>query len=506
MTKGKSGKEFFSSKLGLILSVLGIAVGTGNIWRFPRIVALNGGAEGAGAFIFAWVVALFLFSIPLIIAEYGMGRYGRVGVIGSFIKLVGKNKAWMGAFVGFVSVAIMFYYSVVTGWAFFYFIESLTTPLPDSLQQARSVWQGFQGSAWPVVFHALMLFLGGVIIVKGVSMIEKISKILLPSLVLVLVIALIRAVTLPGSWEGIVYFFTPDWSTLGNPEVWLAALTQNAWDTGAGWGLILTYAIYMRKKSDIKISAFQTGIANNSIALIAGITIFSATFAILGSTMTQPEILSIMRQSGPASSGLTFMWLPQLFNEMAGGRILAILFFMGLTFAAFTSLVSMIELATRVFVDMGYDRRKVTIYICMTAFLVGLPSAISVEFLANQDFVWAVGLMVSGAFISYAVIKYGSTKFRSEIVNNKWHSHTLGRWWEVAIKYVVPLEVIALLIWWFYKAASAEGWYNPFNQYTLATIILQWGIALGVLYFLNDKLVSVTKAENLSKTETESNS
>lgn len=492
MSTENNGNEFFSSKWGMILSVLGIAVGTGNIWRFPRIVALNGGAEGAGAFIFAWVCCLLLFSIPLIIAEYGIGRYTRKGTIGSFIDLLGKNKAWMGAFVGFVAVAIMFYYSVVTGWAFYYLIESITSALPDSLQQAQMVWQGFQGSIWPVVCHALMMFLGGVIIVKGVATIEKISMILLPSLVLVLVISLIRAVTLPGSMEGIIYFFTPQWSMLGDPEVWLAALTQNAWDTGAGWGLILTYAIYMRKKDDIKISAFQTGIANNCISLIAGITIFSAAFAILGSTMAQPEIIKIMRQSGPASSGLTFMWLPQLFNEMAGGRIYAILFFLGLTFAAFTSLVSMIELATRVFIDMGYDRKKVTIYICITGFLVGLPSAISIDFLANQDFVWAVGLMLSGAFISYAIIKFGAAKFRNEVINNKWHTHTLGKWWEIAIKYVVPFEVIALLVWWFYKAISAEGWYNPFSKYTLATIIVQWGIALGVLYFMNDKLAEKT--------------
>src|SRR5699024_147244 len=148
---------------------------------------------------------------------------------------------------------------------------------------------------------------------------------------------------------------------------------------------------YMRTKDDVKISAFQTGIANNCISLIAGITIFSATFAILGSAMSQPEILQIMRQSGPASSGLTFMWLPQLFNEMTGGRIYAILFFLGLTFAAFTSLVSMIELAVRVFVDMGYTRKKMTLIMCGTAFVVGLPSALSVEFLANQDFVWSVG-------------------------------------------------------------------------------------------------------------------
>src|SRR5690554_6790642 len=113
-------KERFSSKLGLILSVLGIAIGTGNIWRFPRIVAQNGGEGGAGAFLVAWIIFLFMWSIPLIIAEYGIGRNGRLGVIGSVSKLIGESKGWMGGFIGFVATAIMFYYSVVAGWCMYY--------------------------------------------------------------------------------------------------------------------------------------------------------------------------------------------------------------------------------------------------------------------------------------------------------------------------------------------------------------------------------------------------
>src|SRR6056297_480801 len=154
--KSSGDDNFFSSRLGLILSVLGIAVGTGNIWRFPRIAAQNEGEEGAGAFLIAWISCLFLFSIPLIIAEYGIGRNGRKGVIGSFIKLVGEKFAWMGSFIGFVATAIMFYYSVVAGWCLYYLIESLTTALPENMQQAEAVWYSFQGSPLPSVFHALM--------------------------------------------------------------------------------------------------------------------------------------------------------------------------------------------------------------------------------------------------------------------------------------------------------------------------------------------------------------
>jgi len=491
-----SGNQFFSSKLGLILSVLGIAVGTGNIWRFPRIAAQNAGQEGAGAFLFAWVCCLFLFSIPLIIAEYGIGRHGRQGVVGSFIKLVGKKHAWMGTFVGFVATAIMFYYSVVAGWCLYYLIESVITALPNNVEQAEMVWNGFQGTAWPSVFHALMIGVGGIIVVKGISSIERINKILIPSLLLVVIIAMIRALTLPGSLQGVEYLFTPDWSTLSNPTLWIEALTQNAWDTGAAWGLILTYAAYMRTRDDVTISAFQTGIGNNIVSLLAAVTIFSTVFGTLGSSMENGEILNIMQESGPAGTGLTFMWMPQLFNEMAGGRFFAIIFFLGLTFAAFSSLISMIELASRVLIDLNIPRFRATIAVCITGFLFGLPSAISTDILVNQDAVWGIGLLVSGAFMAFAVIKFDPTKFRSELINVKERKYTLGNWWDFTIKYVVPVEVVSLLIWWIYQSASVEAWYNPISTFSLATVFVQWAIMMGLFYIYNDKIADRTLPEN----------
>lgn len=495
MSSDKGRTELFSSKLGLILSVLGIAVGTGNIWRFPRIAAQNGGEEGAGAFLIAWICCLFLFSIPLIIAEYGIGRHGRKGVIGSFITLVGKRYGWMGAFIGFVATAIMFYYSVVAGWALFYLVESITSSLPGSMQQANMVWEGFQSSLWPSVFHALMMGFGGFVVVRGISSIERINKILIPSLLLVVIISLVRAVTLSGSMQGLEYLFTPDWPTLAQPRLWLEALTQNAWDTGAAWGLILTYGAYMRSRDDITISAFQTGIGNNIVSLLAAMTIFATVFGTLGSSMGNNEILDVMKTSGPASTGLTFIWMPQLFNEMAGGPIFAILFFLGLTFAAFSSLISMIELASRVFMDMGFSRKKSTIFICLSGFLLGMPSALSLDILANQDFVWSVGLMVSGAFMSFAIIRFGPDRFRADIVNNGEQKYTLGGWWEIIIKYVVPVEVISLLIWWIYLSITAyapDSWYNPLSAFSVATIAVQWGIIMALFYFYNGTLADKT--------------
>ena len=236
--------EGFATRLGLLLSVLGIAVGTGNIWRFPRIAAQNGGDDGAGAFLVAWIVFLFLWSIPLIIAEYAIGRHGRRGTVGSIMGILGEKFAWMGGFVGFVAMAIMFYYSVVTGWCFYYFGITVGGGLPTDIESSSRLWDAFQAGYWPIVLHAVAMFGGAYTVWKGIRFIETISKILIPSLLLIVLIILVRAVTLEGSGAGIRYLFTPDWSTLSNPSVWLEALTQNAWDTGAGWGLILTCGVY----------------------------------------------------------------------------------------------------------------------------------------------------------------------------------------------------------------------------------------------------------------------
>ncbi len=486
-------KEVFSSKLGMILSVLGIAVGTGNIWRFPRIAAQNGGEDGAGAFLLAWVIFLFMWSVPLIIAEYGIGRNGRKGVVQSFSKLIGEKKGWMGGFVGFVATAIMFYYSVVAGWCLYYLSQSIFSPLPETADQALGIWNTFQASNWPIVTHGVVMLLGGYVILKGIKSIEKVNKILIPSLLLVLVISLVKALTLEGSGTGIQYLFTPDWSDLANPKLWLEALTQNAWDTGAAWGLILTYGAYMRKQDDITISAFQTGVGNNIVSITAAIIIFSTVFGTLGSTMSNTEILDVMKTSGPASTGLTFIWMPRLFATMGGGGIFSVLFFLGLTFAAFSSLISMIELAVKVFVDAGATRKKATGIICLAGFGFGIPSAMNLNFFANQDFVWGVGLMVSGAFISYAVINYGVTKFRTELVNTEERSTTLGPWWEIILKYVVPVEVVTLLGWWMFLSATEyapDTWYNPLSAFSVATVLIQWALAIFLVKVFNKKLVA----------------
>jgi len=475
----------------LILSVLGIAVGTGNIWRFPRIAAQNAGDDGAGAFLVAWLVFLFVWSVPLIIAEYALGRKGRMGVVGTFVKIAGGRFAWMGAFVAFVATAIMFYYSVVAGWCVYYLVQMTVDPLPLSIEAARNTWDGFQGGAFPVAFHALAMGLGALVVWNGIKSIERANLVLIPALLLIVLISLARTLTLDGASDGIAFLFTPDWSTLSKPRIWLEALTQNAWDTGAGWGLILTYGAYMQSRHGVVKNAFITGVGNNAVSLLAAIIIFGTVFAILGASMSQAEILEIMKSSGPAATGLTFIWMPQLFAKMPGGSLFAMLFFLGLAFAAFSSLIAMIELSTRVLVDFGIARRQAIVGICVIGFTLGIPSAINLDFFANQDFVWGVALMISGAFIAFAVIRNGASKLRAECIDEQPGDWNAGPLWDAAIRFVIPTLALLLLGWWLYQAArvySPDRWFDPLDPFSVMTCLAQWGIMLAAFVLLNRRM------------------
>lgn len=487
-------QHHFSSRWGFLVSVLGIAVGTGNIWRFPRIAAQNGGIHGAGAFLISWIFSLFFWSIPLIIAEYIIGRKSRMAPLGAFRVIAGARFTWMGGFVTFVSASITFYYSVVVGWCLFYLIQTLITPLPSSINEAFTAWENFQNSTWPFLFHGIAVGIGILVIWRGIRTIEMFNRWVIPALLIIMVISLVRSLTLPGAFTGIKYLFTPEWRQLLEPTVWLEALTQNAWDTGAGWGLFLTYATYMKKEHGVVKNAFFTGIGNNLISLLAGLIIFGTVFSILGNEMlmSREEILTILRSSGPASTGLTLIWLPQLFSRIILGTPLLILFFLGLTFAGFSSLVAMLELQTRVLIDSGLPRSSSVILVGAASYLFGIPSALSLSFFANQDFVWGLALIISGAFVAFAVAQHGCSKIRREQVLILPNDFYLAEWWDFAIKYVVPLTASILLVWWLFLALTVyepTEWYNPLVPHSVMTCLLQWGAVLSVLWILNQNLV-----------------
>jgi NSS family neurotransmitter:Na+ symporter len=462
-----------------MLVMLGMAVGTGNVWRFPRVAGSNGG----GSFLIAWVVFLLLWSVPLILVEFAMGREARRGPIGAFSRLVGKGFAWMGAWVAFTATAIMFYYSVVMGWTLRYLWGALAGSIPMTSPEAATLyWEGYAGSGTALATHAVAIGLGSAVVAGGVRGIEKVVRVLVPALFLLIFALAVRAVTLPGAERGLAFLFTPEWGDLLHARVWLEALTQNAWDTGAGWGLILAYAVYLRRSEDTTLNAFVLGFGNNTVSLLAGIMVLCTAFAIL------PDAADTI--VGAGNEGLTFIWVPQLLAGVPGGRVFLVFFFLALFFAAWSSLIAMIELASRVLIDAGLTRRRAVPTVAVAGFVLGAPSALSMDVFRNQDWVWGVGLMLSGLFFALGVLRYGVDRFRTTLVNRASSDLPIGRWWNVVIRLAV-VEAVVLLAWWMSQAVNPEDlWatFTPLSSFNVGTVLVQWAIVLLAFVALNPVL------------------
>lgn len=478
--------EVWKSRWGLILAAMGAAIGTGNIWRFPKEAAANGG----GAFMIAWIIFLFSWSIPLLIAEFSLGKRTRLGTIGTFKLFAGKKYAFMGAWMVFVSTVIGFYYAVIMGWVIRYFMVASTGGLRSGVD-TLALWNNFITSPAQVIFFQLIAVgVSAYVVYRGIRKgIEIVNKVLIPLLFGLLLVAAIWALCLPGALNGLRFLYIPRVEYLGRAETWVRALAQSAWSCSAGMGMAITYAIYMKKKEDTALNAFVTGLGNNAASLIAGIAVICTVFALSASTS---EALGIMKAG---DVGLTFIHLTRLFIQMPGGIFIAAIFFLAMAFAALTSMISGLEIATRNFMDHGWSRHKSLAFIACVTFLLGIPSAIIVSgyepvFLANQDFVWGLGLIISGLFVAFAVWKYGVSKFRKDLINTGFNDIRIGSWWDFVIVVLFPLQFGVLIFWYFYQSLHLAQWWNPLEPTGFATIAVQWLIVMFLLIKFNKWLVS----------------
>jgi len=500
----------FSSRWTFVAATLGMAIGTGNLWRFPRILAKNGG----GTFLIPWIVFLFAWSIPLLMLEFGLGRTARKGPVGAFARIFGEGAAWRGGFVTFCTLAIMFYYSVVAGWTLRYLglavaggMETLT---PGS---ALVSFETFTSGPLPAALHLLAIGAACLVVARGVERgIERVCKLLIPALFVLLVVMAARSLTLPGAGDGLAFLFGVDWGRLSDYTIWLEALTQSAWSTGAGWGLMVAYATYAGPGARAGRESVLTGVGNNVASLLAALAIIPAVFALAPLAGEDPAAL--VQETGPANTGLTFIWVPVLLQRMPGGSALGALFFLALAFAALSSMIAMVELGVRTLVDLGHPRGRATAITFLAGFLLGLPSAVDLPFVpghsgtaffGNQDWVWAVGLFVSGGIIALSVVAHGVGRFWDRCIlgpeegaHGAWHG--LAR---RAVQVLLPLQFVGLLGWWFVQAwAWTAGpddaprplgerlaeYLDPFEPYSVGTCLLQFGVVLALLLVFNRPL------------------
>jgi neurotransmitter:Na+ symporter, NSS family len=224
------------------------------------------------------------------------------------------------------------------------------------------------------------------------------------------------------------------------------------------------------------------GFGNNAVSLLAGIMVLCTVFSLMPDAASQIV--------GASNEGLTFIWVPQLFARMPGGQFFMIIFFIALFFAAISSLISMIELATRVLQDGGMQRRSAIIFVGILGFLLGVPSALSQDIFLNQDFVWGVGLMLSGLFFASAVLRYGVRRFRNTLVNTEFADIRIGVWWDWAIRFVV-VQAVVLIAWWFYQVREEP----LMGVFGIGNTLAQWAVALALFAALNGWMVRRTRPE-----------
>ncbi len=516
--------DTFSGRLGLIFATIGAAIGTGNIWRFPRMVGANGG----GSFLVPWLIFLFVWSVPLIIAEFAIGKRSRTGTVGSFRIFAGRRFAWMGLWTAWISTAIGFYYAVVTGWCLNYFRLAISGGL-DSSVDTTEVWNSFlQTPSLVILFQFVAVMITMLAIWKGAKAIEKVNVALMVSLFVLLFAALFLSFVMDfkdGTLDGFVYMFSIQPEYLLRPETWISGLSQSAWSCSAGMGMAITYAVYMRKDEDTTLNAATMCLANNSISIIAGLTVMMAVFAVV-----QDPLSAV---SG-GSSAITFLVLPEVFAQAPGGPFVQMtmvaMFFLALSFAALTSMISTVELCVRNFVDHGVERTKAVPMVGGAIFLFGLPSAalwILVDestgvtfpqFLEVQDHIWGYGLMFSGLFIAYSIWKYGWSRyrawqaeagvtgfdmrdyldhgvssFRDDFINTGDNDWWIGRWWDWIMYLGFPLMFAVLMLSYFTDLLlNVDDPWNPTNAHGISIILLFWGVTAALFIGLN-KFVLVNR-------------
>lgn len=476
-------KEQWGSRLGYLMAALGMVIGTGNIWRFPRVVAANGG----GAFIIAWTIAMLVYAVPLLMTEMVMGKKTRLGTIGAFRDFAGKKFTWMGFWVCAVCTLLMSYYSVVMAYCVKYFVLSFTNFTPNmTTETTTAIWETFvQTPSETTFFHLICMGLGCFVVYKGVTKgIEKYCKVLIPALFVLLILIAVWANTLPGSDQGLEYLFHIDVPYLMNPTTWLNAFTQAAWSTGAGWGFIVTYSVYVKKNEDIPNNCMIMGLGDNIGALVAGLAVLPAIFAL------SPSAEAATTAVGAGNYGMTFIYLYQLFSTMPMGQVISALFFFSMAAAALTSLFPMIEVGVRNLMDCGMNRQKATLLVCGVGFVIGCFSAYSLDNLNNQDWVWALGLMVSGLFFAFAVLKYGVEKVRTEEINVEGADYRMPKWFYNTCMYLIPVIVVVMVGWWMIQAIGwyPDTWWHPFGVDNVGTVALQFGVVIALGLLLNKKI------------------
>ncbi len=357
-------RSSFTGKIGFVLAAAGSAVGLGNLWRFPYLAAQHGG----GIFLLVYIILSVTFGFSLMIAEIAIGRKTGLSAIGAFSKL-NKKCSFIGYIAAIVPALILPYYSVIGGWV----IKYLTVFVSGNANAAATdgYFEGFIGSAGQsILFFALFIAITAIVVLFGVEKgIEKVSKVMMPILVLLSVgIAAFVCISngVQGKWDGLLYYLKPDFANFSIMTV-VSAMGQLFYSMSLAMGIMITYGSYMKKDVNLESSVHQIEFFDTGIAFLAGL-------------MIVPSVVSYSGIEGlNKGPGLMFVTLPKVFNDMGGvlGNAIGAIFFVLVLFAALTSSISLMETVVSIIQDKFHIERKVTCLIVLCgAFAIGVPSAL----------------------------------------------------------------------------------------------------------------------------------
>lgn len=438
----------WGSRLGFILAAAGSAIGLGNIWRFPYMAGENGG----GAFVLIYLLCILLIGLPVLLAELAIGRRAERNPVGAFKALAPKT-AWplvgtLGVVTGF---GILSFYSVVAGWTVGYLFKALTGAFEADLtaEASGALFTGLIGDPLQALLLTGFFLLLTILIVRGgvSGGIERASKILMPVLFIVLLLLAIRALTLPGAGEGLVYLFRPDFSKIDTGVV-ISALGQALFSLSLGMGAMITYGSYFPKRENVWSAGTFVAFSDTLIATLAGLIIFPALFS-----------AGVAPNAGP---GLVFVVLPTIFNTMPFGTFFAVLFYALLSIAALTSTISLLEVVVSYMVDeRGWSREKAAWTIGAACFLLAVPSALSQgavdwlgadglfawDFLTLNNNLWGnYALSLGALLICLFVGWYWGVAPALAAIEEGGHRLPAAGGWRILIRYVCPLAVAIIFV------------------------------------------------------------